>query len=275
MVEELTRDMPLREYAGGKMLAAKDEGTGVVAFNQPEKHNAMSVEMWGGLAQILDDFASDDAVRIVVLTGAGGRAFVSGADISQFEQQRADAGAQRAYDEQTAPGRHKLHGFRKPTIAAIRGYCLGGGLALAMRADLRITDSTGQFGIPAVRLGLAYGFDGLRRLVSLVGQANARMIMYTGSRMGADEALRIGLVNRVVAPQELRQCVFDLARQIAANAPLSVAAAKLGIDQVLLDPAERDLEALSAATAACFDSQDYREGRTAFREKRQPHFLGR
>ncbi|MBV9544399.1 MAG: enoyl-CoA hydratase/isomerase family protein, partial [Chloroflexi bacterium] len=170
--------MTVREYANGKMLSAREDGVGVVTFNQPEKHNAMSVEMWVGLAEILDDFAADDSVRIVVMTGGGGRAFVSGADISQFEQRRANADAQREYDQQTALGRQRLNTFRKPTIAAIRGYCLGGGLALAMQADLRISDTTGQFGIPAVRLGLAYGFEGLRRLVTLVGQANARMLMY-------------------------------------------------------------------------------------------------
>lgn len=275
IVEDFTRDMTVRDYAGGKMLSAKQDGIGVVTFNQPEKHNAMSVEMWVGLAEILDDFTSDADVRIVVLTGAGGRAFVSGADISQFEQQRANADAQRAYDEQTALGRRRLNSFSKPTIAAIRGYCLGGGLALAMQADLRITDTSGQFGIPAARLGLAYGFEGLRRLVSLVGQANARMLMYTGSRVDAAEALRMGLVNRVVEPQQLQPEVFALAKQIASNAPLSVAAAKLAIDQVLLDPADRDLAALAAASARCFDSEDYREGRAAFREKRQPHFVGR
>ena len=122
-----------REYAGGKMLAARQDGVGVVTFNQPSKHNAISVEMWGGLGQILDEFAADDSVRVVVLTGAGDRAFVSGADISQFEQQRSNADAQRAYDEQTSVGRRKLSSFPKPTIARIRGYCLGGGLAIAMQ----------------------------------------------------------------------------------------------------------------------------------------------
>jgi enoyl-CoA hydratase/carnithine racemase len=272
---DMTSGLPTREYAGGKMLAARHNGIGVVTFNQPAKHNAMSVEMWLGLAEILAEFRADDAIRLVVLTGAGGRAFVSGADISQFEQRRSNADAQRAYDEQTAQGRRALASFPKPTIAAIRGYCLGGGLALAMQADLRISDTSGQFGIPAARLGIAYGFDGLRRLVTLVGHANARMLLYTASRIPADEALRIGLVNRVVSPDQLKPCVFELAEQIAANAPLSVAAAKLGIDQVLLDPAERDLEALAAATAACFDSQDYREGRAAFAEKRPPRFVGR
>jgi enoyl-CoA hydratase/carnithine racemase len=274
-MSEMVKDLPRQEYAGGKMLAAQRDSVGVVTFNQPEKHNAMSVEMWLGLAEILDRFQADPAIRIVVLTGAGGRAFVSGADISQFEQRRSNAEAQRAYDEQTAQGRRKLAGFSKPTIAAIRGYCLGGGLALAMQADLRIADTSGQFGIPAARLGIAYGFDGLRRLVTLVGHANARMLLYTANRIPASEALRMGLVNQVVSPGELGPCVFELAEKIAANAPLSVAAAKLGIDQVLLDPADRNLEALAAATAACFDSEDYREGRTAFREKRQPRFVGR
>ena len=264
-----------REYAGGKMLAAKDDGVGLVTFNQPEKRNAMSLEMWTGFGDILDEFAEDGSVRVVILTGAGNKAFVSGADISQFEQQRSNADAQRAYDEQTSIGRRKLASFPKPTIASIRGYCLGGGLALAMQTDLRITDTNGQFGIPAARLGIAYGFDGLHHLVSLVGPAHARMILYTGNRIDSSEAHRIGLVNQVVPVDELRSVVFGLAQQIASNAPLSVAASKIGIDQVLRDPADRDLEALARAAVVCFDSADYKEGRTAFREKRQPHFVGR
>lgn len=264
-----------REYAGGKMLATRREGIGVITFNQPNKHNAVSVEMWGGLSEILDEFAADDSVRVVVLTGAGGRAFVSGADISQFEQQRNNADAQRAYDQQTSIGRKRLSAFDKPTIAMIRGYCLGGGLAIAMQTDLRIASSDSQFGIPAAKLGIAYTLDGLKNLVSLVGPAHARMIMYTGERFGADEALRIGLVNRVVPPEELDTHVFSLAQTIASNAPLSVAASRLSIGQLQLDPAHRDDEAIARASAACFDSEDYREGRTAFLEKRKPQFKGR
>ena len=263
------------EHAGGKMLAARRDSVGVVTFNQPEKHNAVSVEMWHGLAEILDEFAADDSIRTVVLTGAGTRAFVSGADISQFEQRRANADAQRAYDEQTSIGRHKLAHFPKPTIAMIRGYCLGGGLAIAMHTDVRIASTDSQFGIPAARLGLAYGFEGLRRLTSLVGQANARMILYTGERIDASEAFRMGLVNRVVATDALESTVFGLARTIANNAPLSVAASKMAIDQVLLDPQDRDMASLTRATAACFDSEDFKEGRAAFLEKRKPVFKGR
>jgi len=271
----LAADGVAQEYAGGKMLAARQDGVGVVTFNQPAKHNAISVEMWGGLGQILDEFAADDSVRVVVLTGAGNRAFVSGADISQFEQQRSNADAQRAYDEQTSIGRRKLSGFPKPTIARIRGYCLGGGLAIAMQTDLRIASSDSQFGIPAAKLGIAYGLDGLHNLVSLVGPANARMIMYTGERFGADEALRIGLVNRVLAAEELEAHVLELARTIANNAPLSVAASRLTISQLLVDAQARDEAAIARASVACFDSEDYREGRAAFLEKRKPQFKGR
>lgn len=263
-----------RVFADGKMMAARHGGVGLVTFNQPEKHNAISVEMWGGLAEILDDFDSDDSVRVVVLTGAGTRAFVSGADISQFEQQRSNADAQRAYDAQTAAGRVRLQSFKKPTIAMIRGYCLGGGLAIAMQTDIRIASSDSQFGIPAARLGIAYGFEGLRNLVSLVGPAHARMMLYTAERIGAEEARTIGLVNRVVAPEALEAVVFEVANAIAANAPLSVAASKMAIDQVVKDPGDRDLAALERVSAACFDSDDYREGRAAFREKRKPRFSG-
>jgi enoyl-CoA hydratase/carnithine racemase len=271
----LATEVAPREYAGGKMLAARQDGVGVVTFNQPSKHNAISVEMWGGLGQILDEFAVDDNVRVVVLTGAGTRAFVSGADISQFEQQRSNADAQRAYDEQTSVGRRKLSSFPKPTIARIRGYCLGGGLAIAMQTDLRVASSDSQFGIPAAKLGIAYGLEGLRNLVSLVGPANARMIMYTGERFKAEEALRIGLINRVVAPEDLETHVFELAQIIANNAPLSVVASRLTINQLLLDPEERDMAAITRASVAAFDSEDYREGRAAFLEKRKPQFKGR
>jgi enoyl-CoA hydratase/carnithine racemase len=270
-----TSEAPSREFAGGKMLASTRDGVGIVTFNQPQKHNAVSVEMWRGLGEILGEFAADETIRIVVLTGAGTRAFVSGADISQFEQQRSNADAQRAYDEQTARGRDKLSTFPKPTIAMIRGYCLGGGLGIAMQADLRIASADSQFGIPAARLGIAYGFDAVRRLVSLVGPAQARLILYSGERIRADEALRMGLVNRVLPPDELEANVFELARTIAGNAPLSVAAAKMAVDQVLLDAEDRNMPALARLSAACFDSEDYREGRAAFLEKRSPVFKGR
>jgi len=262
------------QYAGGKMLAEAADGVGLITFNQPEKRNAMSVEMWEGFGAILDDFAADAGIRVVVLTGAGEKSFVSGADISQFEKTRANADAQAEYDRLTGVGREKLGRFPKPLIARIRGFCLGGGLAIAMRADLRIASADSQFGIPAARLGIAYGFDAVRTLVSLVGPAHARMILYTGGQIDAAEALRIGLVNRVVEPADLGGAVAALARTIAENAPLSIAASKRAIAAAVEDPGERDLDALAEAQRRCFDSADYREGRSAFMEKRRPRFTG-
>jgi enoyl-CoA hydratase len=263
------------EYAGGRMLAAKEDGIGLITFNQPEKRNAMSVEMWVGLGEILDEFAADDSVRVVILSGAGNKAFVSGADISQFDKLRSNADAQQEYDRMTGVGRKKFQAFPKPTIARIRGFCLGGGLAIAMQTDLRIAAVDSEFGIPAARLSIAYAFDGLRNLVNLVGPAHARMILYTGKRIDAVEAERIGLINKMVSDEDLNAAVLDIARTIADNAPLSVAASKLTITEVLKDPADRDMDAVREAGRLCFDSEDYKEGRRAFMEKRRPVFTGR
>ena len=274
-MEAASKGVGTREYAGGKMLSAKHDGIGMVTFNQPEKLNAMSVEMWAGLGEILDEFREDSSLRVVILTGAGGKAFVSGADISQFEKQRASSDAQREYDRLTGGGRMKLASFPKPVIARIHGFCLGGGLAIAMQADLRIATVNSQFGIPAARLGVAYNLDSVRKLVWLVGPAHASMILYAGRRIDSAEAERIGLINKAVPDAELDDVVMDLAGTIANNAPLSIAASKLFIDQVMKDPSARDMEAIRKAMTTCIDSADYREGRTAFMEKRSPRFQGR
>ena len=259
-------------YAAGKMLAEVSEGVGLITFNQPEKRNAMSVAMWQGLSEILDAFGADDAIRAVVMTGAGTKAFVSGADISQFEQTSADGNAQLEYDRLTSAGRAQLAAFPKPVIACIRGFCLGGGLGIAMHADLRIAGDSAQFGIPAAKLGIAYSFEMVERLVSLVGQAHARMITMTGDRMDALEAQRIGLVNRVVPDEDLTDTVLELAKTISANAPLSLRATKQTVNAVM---ARQDRAAVDAAILACFDSADYREGRTAFMEKRPARWQGK
>jgi enoyl-CoA hydratase len=262
-------------YAGGKILARISDGAGWITFNQPEKRNAMSVDMWEGMGAALDAFAADDAVRCVVLTGAGEKAFVSGADISQFEKARADADAQKQYEALTSGGRARLAAFRKPIVARIRGFCMGGGLGIAMGADIRIASEDSQFGIPAAKLGIAYGFDMVRALVALVGPAHAHMILMTGERFDAQEAERIGLVNKAVPVAELDAAVGRLAATMAANAPLSLVANKLTVRTALRDPEERDMAAVKAAFVACFDSADYREGRRAFMEKRKASFSGR
>jgi enoyl-CoA hydratase/carnithine racemase len=257
-----------------KMIARKGGGIGWIVFNQPEKRNAVSVEMWQAVEQIAADFAADDGVRVVVITGAGGKAFVSGADISQFEKLRGDADAQVEYEKMTAAGRAALAALEKPSIAMIRGYCIGGGLAIALGADIRIASEDSRFAVPAAKLGLAYNSTGLKRLIDLVGPAQAKEIMFTARQYDAAEALRIGLVNRIVPVDALEETVGALATTIANNAPLTIRAARVTINEMLKDAAERDTARMQEVFRACFDSADYKEGRRAFMEKRTPVFTG-
>jgi enoyl-CoA hydratase/carnithine racemase len=266
--------MSQMEFAEGKILASIADGVGRVVFNQPEKRNAMSVNMWEGMGAALDLFAEDPSVRCVVLQGAGDKAFVSGADISQFEKVRNNADAQQEYDRITSAGRVRLANYVKPVIAQIRGFCMGGGLGIAMSTDIRIASEDSQFGIPAAKLSIAYGFDMVRALVDLVGPAHAHMILMTGERFDAKEAERMGLVNKVVPVAELDATVAKLAATMAGNAPLSLRTNKQTVKAVLADRADRDMEKIRAAMAACFDSNDYKEGRRAFMEKRKPAFTG-
>jgi enoyl-CoA hydratase/carnithine racemase len=262
-------------YADGKILKSVAEGVGVVTFNNPEKRNAMSLDMWEGLGQALTQLRDDPGVRVVILTGAGDKAFMSGADISQFEKNRHNAEASEEYSRRSDAQRAPLANYPKPTIACIRGFCLGGGMLVAMLADIRIAAANSQFGIPAAKLGIAYGYDGLKHLVSLVGPSWARLLLYTGTRIDSAEALRIGLVDRVVADADLWNATFEIARTISDNAPLAVQAAKITIAQVLKDPDQRDMAAIKAIGTACMDSEDFREGRSAFMEKRKPKFRGK
>ena len=264
-----------KSRADGKILQSITDGVGVITFNNPEKRNAMSLDMWQGLGHALIELRDDPEVRVVVLVGAGDKAFVSGADISQFEKTRHNAAASEEYSKRSAAERALLADYPKPTIACIRGFCLGGGMQVAMLADIRIAAEHSQFGIPAAKLGIAYGYDGLKNLVSLVGPSWARLLMYTGMRIDSAEAVRIGLVDRVVPDNELWGATMDIARTISGNAPLAVQAAKITIAEVLKDPDKRDMDAIKAIGLACMDSEDYREGRQAFMEKRKPQFKGR
>jgi enoyl-CoA hydratase/carnithine racemase len=264
-----------KSHADGKILQSIADGVGVITFNNPEKRNAMSLEMWEGLGNALTELRDNGDVRVVIMVGAGDKAFVSGADISQFEKTRHNAEASEEYSKRSAAQRALLADYPKPTIACIRGFCLGGGMQVAMLADIRLASDNSQFGIPAARLGIAYGYDGLRHLVSLVGPSWARLIMYTGMRIDSVEALRIGLVDRVLPDTELWGATMEIATTISGNAPLAIKAAKLTIAQVLKDPDQRDMDAIKAIGAACMDSEDFREGRRAFMEKRKPKFSGK
>ena len=264
-----------KSYADGKILQSAADGVGVVTFNNPEKRNAMSLDMWEGLGLALTELRDDASVRVVIMVGAGDKAFVSGADISQFEKTRHNAEASEEYSRKSAAQRALLAEYPKPTIACIRGFCLGGGMQVAMLADIRFASDNSQFGIPAAKLGIAYGYDGLKHLVSLVGPSWARLIMYTGMRIDSSEALRIGLVDRVIPDAELWSATTETARTISGNAPLAIKAAKITIAQVLKDPDKRDMDAIKSIGTACMDSEDFREGRQAFMAKRKPQFKGR
>jgi enoyl-CoA hydratase/carnithine racemase len=264
-----------KSFADGKILKSVTDGVGVITFNNPEKRNAMSLDMWEGLGLALIELRDDGDVRVVILTGAGDKAFMSGADISQFAKSRHNAQASEEYSKRSAAQRALLADYPKPIVACIRGFCLGGGMQVAMAADIRIASENSQFGIPAAKLGIAYGYDGLKHLVSLVGPSWARLLMYTGMRIGSAEAERIGLVDRVVPDAELWSATTEIARTISGNAPLAIKAAKITIAQVLKDANQRDMEAIKAIGTACMDSEDFREGRQAFMEKRKPRFKGR
>jgi enoyl-CoA hydratase/carnithine racemase len=262
-------------HADGKILKQVIDGVGVITFNNPDKRNAMSLEMWEGFGEALTSLRDDETVRVVILRGAGGKAFVSGADISQFEKTRHNAAASEEYAKRSAAQRALLADYPKPTIACIEGFCLGGGMQVAMLADIRLAAHGSQFGIPAAKLGIAYGYDGLKHLVSLVGPSWARLLMYTGMRIDSAEALRIGLVERLFPIDELWGETMTIAQTISENAPLAIKAAKITIAQVLKDESQRDLEAIRAIGHACMDSADFREGRQAFMEKRKPQFTGK
>jgi enoyl-CoA hydratase/carnithine racemase len=257
-----------------KVLSRKEGGVGYVVFNNPERHNAMSLDMWAETGRIMDEFKNDDALRVVVLTGAGTKAFVSGADISRFGAERSNEEAVAHYNETVEKASLALYSYPKPTIAMIRGYCIGGGLGLAMCCDLRICSDNSKFAVPAAKLGLGYGYNGLRRLIDVVGPSFAKEIFYTARQFNTEEARMMGLVNRVVPEAELESYVKGYADTMAANAPLTIKAVKFTVNEAMKDETKRNLKRSAELVDACFASKDFIEGRTAFMEKRKPAFTG-
>ena len=257
------------------MLGHSEDGIGWMIFNHPERHNALALEMWQGISDILSHFAQDDSVRCIVMRGAGGKAFVSGADISEFDTKRSSAEQKEAYGKIAGHASRWLATFEKPLIALIEGYCIGGGLATALSADIRFASPDSTFAIPAAKLGLGYAYQGLAKLARIVGPARARDIMFSARFIEADEALDMGLINFIVDRESIEQEVVDYAHRIAGNAPLTVKAAKAAIDAWERGGREQDLDAVRMLVDECFDSSDYQEGRRAFKEKRTPDFSGR
>jgi enoyl-CoA hydratase/carnithine racemase len=249
-----------------------DGPIGTLTFNNPERHNAMSLDMWRAGTTVLEQFEKDPAVRVIVLTGAGGKAFVSGADISKFESERASVEAVLEYNAAVDQFSKGLSECSKPTIAMIRGYCLGGGVGIAVCCDLRIANDAARFAVPAAKLGLGYGYANIRRILDLVGPQFVTEMLLTARQFDASHAARTGLVNHVVPDGEIEKFVRELAETIAGNAPLTIRAVKRIVRELRSDAP--DVAACDALVRQCFESADYREGRKAFMEKRKPVFRG-
>jgi enoyl-CoA hydratase len=256
-----------------RIIAKKDGAVGWLIFNNPERRNAVSVDMWEAIPQVLSQYEADPEVRVIVLAGAGDKAFVSGADISQFEKERSNADAVQRYEQLAEGAAATLQNCDKPLIAMIRGYCLGGGMNIAVLCDIRIASDDARFGIPAAKMGLGYRASSMKNLVDVVGAAYAREIMITARQFTAAEAREMGLVNKVVPASELEKTVSEYTQSISGNAPLTMRTAKRIIREI--GKVEYDAAKCKSWAKECFESEDYQEGRKAFMEKRKPVFKGK
>jgi len=257
------------------LLVQKEGPKAFIVFNRPEQRNSITYEMWREIAGIVGELDQDPAVRVILLTGAGDKSFAAGADITQFKTQRSDPEGARAYNEVVDNALKAIENAKKPVIAMINGYAVGGGLELAVACDLRISSDHAKFGLPAARLGIVISFTDTRRLIHLVGPAYAKEILFTGQLFTAQEAREMGLVNRVVAHDQLRPFTLEMADAIAQNAPLSVQGAKKMINHCLEDPALNRVDPQDEHLhLSCFMTEDFKEGVNAFLDKRKPVFKG-
>jgi enoyl-CoA hydratase/carnithine racemase len=256
-----------------RIVAEKQGSIGWLTFNNPERRNAVSIDMWEAIPKVLDRFEADPQIRVIVLKGEGDKAFVSGADVSQYEKQRSTAEGIQRYEEIAGRVQERFQGCDKVTIAMIRGYCLGAGINIALTCDLRIAAEDARLGIPAAKLGLGYRASSLKNLLDTVGPAYAREVLITGRQFGADEARQMGMVHRVAPVAGLESLVLEYCAMVSENAPLTIRASKRIVRELL--KTAYDAQACAALVKQCFESRDYTEGRRAFMEKRKPVFQGK
>jgi len=273
----LETPMPDPDYASPTdRIRSWLEGSSLhIQFNNPQRHNALSVDMWQALPHLLSLAGTDNRVRLVVFSGAGEKAFVSGADISEFDNMRAAREAVTRYEALAEEALQAVHNFPKPTLACIKGYCIGGGVNLAIACDLRIASDDAVFSVPAARLGLGYRFSAMKNLIDLIGPGAAKDLFFTARRIDANEAKSMSLVNRVSTTQALPSLLAEYTQAMADNAPLTITAGKAIAAEILKSASDTDHKRCTDLIRACFDSEDYAEGRTAFMEKRKPVFVGR
>lgn len=259
----------------GRLTVEKHGAVGRIVIDSPGKRNAINGAMWRAIPQAIAGFEADPQVRCVLLRGAGTEAFAAGADISEFAASRAEQNAVAAYDRQLDAALLAIQAARKPSLAMIHGFCMGGGVEIALACDLRYCGASAQFGVPAAKLGIAYSVEGHKRLIETVGQANAREVMLLARRYAAEEALHMGMVHRVFQDARLESEVEGILKTLCENAPLSMAGSKTIIEEFAKSEGAPDAAVMAAAVARCAKSEDYEEGRKAFMEKRKPKFTGR
>ena len=259
------------------LLVEKEPPIGWLIFNRPEKLNALSTALWSAIPEGLAELEADPEIRVIVVRGAGERAFSAGADIGEFKNNDRTTEDQ-APKENRGSLFHVLDGLAhctKPTIAMIHGVCMGGGCAAALSIDLRVASEDAVFAITPARLGLGYSFEGIERAVQELGPANARYLLITAGTVDAQKALEMGLVQEVHAPDELESATRALAMRVAQNAPKTIRAVRESIRQSVLPPEDRQLEIVNGLIRECFESEDFKEGVRAFAEKRKPRFKDR